>query len=70
VARNASAEGTSIDRLAEAFHTLVRGDDQRQRLIALAHDEAAASADDPGFEDAWNSVAQKLITSYSDKPFV
>ena len=72
VARNASAEGTSIDRLAEAFHTLVRGDDQRQRLIALAHDEAATSplGGTPGFEDSWNSVAQKLMTSYSDKPFV
>jgi HEAT repeat protein len=72
VARNASAEGTSIDRLAEAFHTLVRGDDQRQRLIALAHDEAATSplGGMPGFEDSWNSVAQKLMTSYSDKPFV
>jgi HEAT repeats/PBS lyase HEAT-like repeat len=72
VARNASAEGTSIDRLAEAFHTLVRGDDQQQRLISLAHDEAAASplGDTEGFEDTWNSVAQKLMTSYSDKPFV
>lgn len=72
VARNVSAEDTSIDRVAQAFHTLVRDDEQRQRLLALAHDEAAASplGGTDGFEDVWNSVAQKLMTSYSDKPFV
>jgi hypothetical protein len=72
IARNVDPTGSSLDRLAQAFHTLVRADDQRQRLLALAHDEAAASpfGSTEGFEDVWNHVAEKLITSYSDEPFV
>jgi uncharacterized protein YjgD (DUF1641 family) len=72
IARNADADATSIDRVAQAFHTLVREDDQRQRLISLAHEEAAASpfGSTEGFEDAWNALAEKLLTSYSDKPYV
>jgi hypothetical protein len=72
IARNATAKGSSLDRVAQAFHTLVREDDQRQRLLTLAHDEAAASpfGSTEGFEDVWNHVAEKLLTSYSDEPFV
>ncbi len=72
VARNALAEDTSIDRVAEAFHSLVVDADQRERLIDLAHDEAASSpfGNPEAFEEAWDTVAQKLLTSYSDKPFV
>ncbi|OFW19535.1 MAG: hypothetical protein A3H97_24830 [Acidobacteria bacterium RIFCSPLOWO2_02_FULL_65_29] len=72
IARNIDGPGSSIDRVAEAFHTLVRDDGQRQRMLTLAHNEAAASpfgATD-GFEDNWNQVAGRLMTSYSDKPFV
>jgi HEAT repeats/PBS lyase HEAT-like repeat len=72
IARNAGAEDSSINRVAQAFHTLVRDDDQRQRMIALAHDQAAASpfGSTEGFGDVWNRVAERLLTSYSDKPFV
>ena len=72
VARNALAPGTSIDRVAQAFHSLVRDVDQRERLVAMAHDDAAASSIGAmeGFEQAWEGVAQKMLTSYSDKPYV
>ena len=72
VARNALAEGSSVDRVAQAFHTLVQDADHRERLVTMAHDEASASllGTMPGFEDTWDQVAQKMLTSYSDKPFV
>jgi HEAT repeat protein len=72
VARNALAPGTSIDRVAQAFHTLVGGEEQRERLLTMAHDDAASSplGNADGFEEAWENVAQKMLTSYSDKPFV
>jgi hypothetical protein len=72
VARNALAQGTSIERVAQAFHALVRDVDRRERLVAMAHDDAAASplGSTEGFEQAWETVAQKMMTSYSDKPFV
>jgi HEAT repeats/PBS lyase HEAT-like repeat len=72
VARNVIADGGPTDRLAHAFQTLVRDEQEQQRLLALAHDEVAGShfGSTEGFENAWNDVAKKLMTSYSDKPFV
>jgi hypothetical protein len=72
VARNALAGDGSIERVAQAFHTLVRDTTDRERLLALAHDEAASSplGNPEAFEDIWENVAQKMMTSYSDKPFV
>jgi hypothetical protein len=72
VARDLGAGGTPTDRLAQVFQTLVRDGDERQRLLTLAKDEVAASpfGSTDGFEAAWDTVAQKLLTSYSDKPFV
>jgi hypothetical protein len=72
VSRNALGDDTSIERVAQAFHALVRDSDQRERLLALAHDDAASSplGSAEGFQEAWDRVAQKLMTSYSDKPFV
>ena len=72
VARNALTEGGSIERVAQAFQTLVRESGQRERLLTIAHDEAAESALGamPAFEQAWDNVAQKMMTSYSDRPFV
>lgn len=74
VARNVIAESTpnATDRLAQAFQTLVQGSDQQQRLLALARDDVAASplGNTEGFESVWNHVAEKLLTSYEDKPFV
>jgi HEAT repeat protein len=72
VARHALAEDASIERVAQAFHSLVPDAENRTRLLALAHDEASESlvATMPGFEGVWDEVAQKLLTSYSDKPYV
>jgi HEAT repeat protein len=72
VARSAAAADSSINRVAQAFHTLVREDERRHRLIALARDQAAASpfGSTDGFEDVWNRVAERLLTSYSDKEYV
>ena len=72
VARNALAEGTSVDRVAQAFHSLVQDADHRERLLTMAHDEASESllGRMPGFEGVWDEVAQKILSSYSDKPYV
>ena len=72
VSRNALAPNTSIDRVAQAFHSLVLDVERRERLVAMAHDDAAASplGAAEGFEEAWDAVAQKMLTSYSDKPYV
>ena len=71
VARGVASDAPT-DRLAEAFQSLVPHDDQRPRLLALARDKVAASplGTTEGFETAWNQVAEKMLTSYSDKPFV
>jgi HEAT repeats/PBS lyase HEAT-like repeat len=72
VARNVVSDSSPTDRLAQAFQTLVRDGEERQRLLALARDDAAASAlgHTEGFGAVWDQVAQKLLTSYSDKQFV
>jgi hypothetical protein len=72
VARNAIAEGTAMDRLAQAFQTLVREGEQRERLLAIARSDAEASplGNTSGFEEVWSHVAQRLLRSYSDEPFI
>ncbi len=72
VARNVAAEATATDRLAVAFQSLVQDAEQRPRLLALAKEDLAHSpiGNTDGFESVWNGVAEKLLTSYSDKPFV
>jgi hypothetical protein len=72
VARSVMNEGTSIDRVAQAFQALVPDSERRERLLSMAHDDAAHSplGAAAGFEDIWNRLAQKLMTSYSDKPYV
>ena len=72
VARNALSEDAQIDRVAQAFHSLVRDSEDKQRLLALAHDEASDSLAGtmPGFEGVWDQVAQTILTTYSDKPYV
>jgi hypothetical protein len=72
VARNAIAEGTAMDRLALAFHTLVRDGEQRDRLLRMARTDAEASplGNTSGFEEVWGQVAQRLLKSYSDEPFI
>jgi hypothetical protein len=78
VARNALGADSSLDRVAQAFQTLVRDSGHAERLLALAHDEALQSqqfqqgpfGSSPQFEETWNEIAEKVLTSYSDRPFV
>jgi hypothetical protein len=72
VARNVVEAPTSTDRLAVAFQALVKGKEDRTRLLALAHKDVAESplGNTEGFEGVWDHVAEKLLTSYSDKSFV
>jgi hypothetical protein len=72
VSRNVISEATSTDRLAQAFQTLVRDDEQRTRLLSLAREDVAASplGATEGFEAVWGTVAEKLLTSYSDEQYV
>jgi hypothetical protein len=72
VARNVMAESSSTDRLAQAFQTLVREDEQRVRLLAMAREDVAASplGATAGFEAVWKTLAEKLLTSYSDEQYV
>ena len=72
VSRHVISGDTSTDRLALAFQTLVRDGEEQQRLLAMAKDDVAASplGSTEGFESVWNNVAEKLLTSYSDEPFV
>jgi len=72
VSRNVIDDGGATDRLAQAFQTLVPDTEERERLVTMAQTEVAASplGSTAGFESIWNGVAQKLLTSYSDKPYV
>ncbi len=72
VSRNVAEAPTSTDRLAVAFQALVKEKEDRARLLSLAHKDLADSplGSTEGFEGVWNHVAEKLLTSYSDKSFV
>jgi len=72
VSRNVIAEGTATDRLAQAFQSLVSDTNERERLLTLTKDDVAASplGSTEGFDGVWSAVAQKLLTSYSDKPYI
>jgi HEAT repeat protein/PBS lyase HEAT-like repeat-containing protein len=71
VARNVIEDGTSTDRLAQAFHALVPDEIHRHRLLALAHDDVASTplGRAAGFDSLWNNVSE-MLTSYSDSSFV
>jgi HEAT repeat protein len=72
VARHANADDSSLARVAQAFGTLVRDDEHGERLLTLAHDQAAHMpfGSEPQFGERWDQVAQRMLTSYSDRPFV
>jgi HEAT repeat protein len=72
VSRNALGQDSSIERVAQAFQTLVVDQERRERLLTLAHDEAAQSplGGAENFETMWDRVAEKVLKSYSDKPYV
>lgn len=72
VAHHVAAAGTASDRLALAFQALVPDRDNQQRLLALAHDDLAASplGKMDGFAARWDHVAQQMLATYTDEPFV
>jgi hypothetical protein len=72
VSRQVIAQSSPTDRVAQAFQALVRDTDQQQRLLSLARTNVAASplGSTEGFEEVWNLVAQKLLTSYTDESYV
>lgn len=71
VAREVVGAGAPIDRVAQAFHALVVDGDRRERLISMAHDTAIVSgAEGEAFEQSWASIAERLLSQYSDEPFV
>ena len=43
VSRNVIDDGGATDRLAQAFQTLVRDTEERERLVTMAQTEVAAS---------------------------
>lgn len=70
VASNATGYG-AVERVVQAFQSLVVDADRRERLVSMAHDEAAsAAAGDAGFEERWQGVAERLLTQYSDESYV
>ena len=72
VSRNVIAEGSPTERLAQAFQVLVNDTQHRERVLSLAKHDVAASpmGNTPEFDGVWTQVAQKLLTSYSDKSYV
>lgn len=71
VATHAPRVGASLERVIQAFQSLVVDADHRERLVSMAHAPAAEeAAGDPGFEQRWQGVAQKLLTQYSDESYV
>jgi len=71
VARHAFSAGTPVDRVAQAFQTLVVDGDRRERLVTMAHDTVVVSGiDGDAFEESWKGIAEKLLSQYSDEPFV
>jgi hypothetical protein len=72
VARHVSAGGSATDRLALAFQALVPDPDHQQRLLVLAREDVAASplGGTEGFAATWDRIAEQLLTSYSDEPYV
>jgi hypothetical protein len=71
VAEHAVAGGAALDRVAQAFQALVVDRDRRERLVAMAHDTAIVSgAEGEAFEQSWQGIAERLLSQYSDEPFV
>jgi HEAT repeat protein len=72
VSRHVIAQSAPTDRLALAFQSLVREPEQQQRMLAMVKDDVSQSplGSTEGFESVWNTVAEKLLTSYSDESFV
>ena len=73
VAGSVIAERGASERLAQAFQALVPDTERQRQLLALAEQEASASASEVGgeenFAELWQRV-EGMLTSYSDKSFV
>lgn len=71
VAGSVQAERGATDRLAHAFQALVPEMDRQRQLLALAHDEVAATSmgEDQAFAELWERV-EGMLTSYSDENYV
>jgi HEAT repeat protein len=71
VADSVIEERGGTDRLAQAFEALVPEVDRKRQLLALAEEQVAQSplGREETFEELWSRV-EKMLTSYSDQPFV
>lgn len=71
VAAQALRPDAAIDRVAQAFQALVVDPERRERLVTMAYDTAIVSgAEGEGFDRAWQEMAGRLLSQYSDAPFV
>ena len=71
VAKHVVESNSSIERVAQAFQALVPDEGRRERLVGMAHDTAIVSgAEGEAFEQSWQQVAERLLSQYSDEPFV
>ena len=71
VATNAAGFAAPVERVVQAFQSLVWDDSRKERLVSLAHEQARiAEGHDPEFEGRWRDVAQKLLKSYDDRSYV
>ena len=71
VAQHAVTPGAPLDRVAQAFQSLVIDPSRRERLIGMAYDTAIVSgAEGEAFEQHWQDVVKALLRDYSDQPFV
>jgi HEAT repeat protein/PBS lyase HEAT-like repeat-containing protein len=71
VANSVAREHGATERLAEAFGALVPNLEDKERLLGMAHEEAAKGAlgREANFENLWKSASQ-MLTSYSDERYV
>jgi HEAT repeat protein len=71
VARSVASERGATERLAQAFEALVPERERKERLLDLAHDEAAQTelGQEEQFERLWEAAAS-MLRSYSDTNYV
>lgn len=71
VATNAVGLASPVERVVQAFQSLVWDGARRERLVSLAHEQARiAESHNPDFEGRWRDVAQKLLKHYDDRSYV
>lgn len=71
VARNSSAYDAPVERVAQAFQSLVPEKGRRHRLVTLSRQWAQqADLTDSAFDRHWENVAKKLLTHYADQSYV